>query len=418
MSLAPLDTFVQRDVKAVYAADDLQVQKVTLTRSKPSFNQTDRRWTIAMVDNNDISGKGSASGVVAIVIVVFISIALYNVLELNFHIFSTFKKRSGLYFWGLFIATWGIASNAIGYLLKHLALTNISNLYATLIIIGWCTMITGQSVVLYSRLRLLTRNVTTLRAVLTMIIFNAVVLHIPVIVLVYGSNSANPGPFIGPYSVYEKLQLTVFFIQETIISGLYIWEATKLLKAEGDIRGEAGSNRVMNHLIYVNIIIILLGVTIVALEFANLYNVQTGYKPLVYSVKLKMEFSILNQLVELTQSPTHGSSYTLSRTNATAGVVLDPFVADVKGGSRGPVPRGSGESDMGGGGNDGDLELNTTSVMRTIEITMHSDQLRPGRSRDLESLDGMSGTTTKSAAGEKRPSSSASSEVQFAEAGF
>ncbi|KAH7471559.1 hypothetical protein FOMA001_g13558 [Fusarium oxysporum f. sp. matthiolae] len=42
-----------------------------------------------MADNNDISGKGSASGVVAIVIVVFISIALYNVLELNFHIFST-----------------------------------------------------------------------------------------------------------------------------------------------------------------------------------------------------------------------------------------------------------------------------------------------------------------------------------------
>jgi hypothetical protein len=98
LSLAPLDTFVQRDVKAVYAADDLQVQKVTLTRSKPSFNQTDRRWTIAMADNNDISGKGSASGVVAIVIVVFISIALYNVLELNFHIFSTFKKRSGLYY--------------------------------------------------------------------------------------------------------------------------------------------------------------------------------------------------------------------------------------------------------------------------------------------------------------------------------
>ncbi|KAF4446910.1 integral membrane protein [Fusarium austroafricanum] len=205
-----------------------------------------------MVDNNDISGKGSAGGVVAIVIVVFISIALYNVLELNFHIFSTFKKRGGLYFWGLLIATWGIAPNAIGYLLKHLALTNISNLYATLIIIGWCTMVTGQSVVLYSRLRLLTRNVTTLRAVLTMIIFNAVVLHIPVIVLVYGSNSANPGPFIGPYSVYEKLQLTVFFIQETIISGLYIWEATKLLKAEGDIRGETGSNRAMNHLIYVN----------------------------------------------------------------------------------------------------------------------------------------------------------------------
>ncbi|KAJ4125295.1 hypothetical protein NW754_013581 [Fusarium falciforme] len=252
------------------------------------------------------NGKGlsdgdSANSAVATFIVVFISMALYNVLELNFVIFGTFKKRSGLYFWSFLIATWGIAPNAIGYLLKHLALTNISNLHATLIVTGWCTMVTGQSVVLYSRLRLLSPNPIILRAVLIIIIFNGIALHIPVIILVYGSSSSNPGPFIRPYSVYEKLQLTVFFIQETIISGLYIWEATKLLKAERDIRGRAGPKRVMNHLIYVNIIVILLDVTIVALEFANYYDVQTVYKPLVYSIKLKMEFSILNRLVELTQ---------------------------------------------------------------------------------------------------------------------
>ncbi|WAO82858.1 Hypothetical protein NCS54_00002800 [Fusarium falciforme] len=336
------------------------------------------------------NGKGlsdgdSANSVVATFIVVFISMALYNVLELNFVIFGTFKKRSGLYFWSFLIATWGIAPNAIGYLLKHLALTNISNLPATLIVTGWCTMVTGQSVVLYSRLRLLSPNPTILRAVLIIIIFNGIVLHVPVIILVYGSSSSNPGPFIRPYSVYEKLQLTVFFIQETIISGLYIWEATKLLKAERDIRGRAGPKRVMNHLIYVNIIVILLDVTIVALEFANYYDVQTGYKPLVYSIKLKMEFSILNRLVELTQSSTHSSSYTCGRTDATAGVALDTFAADGTSCSRGITWRRSDEAHIGSGGNDRDLERSATGAMRTTEP-------RPGRNGELESLNGKTDT--------------------------
>lgn len=60
------------------------------------------------------------SDVVEVIIVVFISIALYNVLELNVDIFGTFKKYSGLYFWSFTIATWGIAFNAIGYLLRDL----------------------------------------------------------------------------------------------------------------------------------------------------------------------------------------------------------------------------------------------------------------------------------------------------------
>ncbi|KAJ4175691.1 hypothetical protein NW767_015699, partial [Fusarium falciforme] len=359
-----------------------------------------------MADND----KDYTMRVVTPAIVAFISIALYNVLELNFVIFGTFKKRRGLYFWSFLVATWGIAPNAIGYLLKHLALTDISNLYSTLIIIGWCTMVTGQSVVLYSRLHIVTRNRTALRAMMSLIIFNAVVLHIPIIVLVYGSNSANPGPFIGPYSVYEKLQLTVFFIQETVISGLYIWETLKLLRTERDLRGRTGPRRVMNHLIYVNIVVILLDITVVALEFANLYDVQTAYKPLVYSIKLKIEFSILGRLVELTQSSTRGSSYTRS---GTAAMALDTFAADGAGGSRRIDLEGIGETHVSGERNDRNLEPSTTTIVRTTEITVQSDPHWRSRDQDMESLDGKSGITTKSIVDEEGPSSSASSERHF-----
>ncbi|KAM0326520.1 hypothetical protein ACHAQA_006389 [Verticillium albo-atrum] len=365
----------------------------------------------------------SHNGVVAIIIAVFISIALYNVVELNFIILATFNKRSGLYFWSFVIATWGIAFNAVGYLLRHLNLTSEANLYATLILIGWCTMITGQSVVLYSRLHIVMHNQTRLRMVLIMIITNALWLHLPVIVLVYGSNSANPAPFLTPYSIFEKIQLSVFFVQEIIISGLYIWETTKRLKLEKSI-GNTGTRKVMNHLIYVNILVVLLDVSILALEFANLYDIQTAWKPLVYSAKLKLEFSILNRLVQLTRNSRNGSSYTRSR-NAThgGGVALETFNGERNKqlGDEGE-PTAEYEVHVGRGKNSEPNYGQDTNVVKTTEITVQSHRRRRNSDIDLESLDGRSGITGESGAGQARDpvrgsASSASSEVQFAKFG-
>lgn len=65
-----------------------------------------------------------------IVVVVFISIPLYNFLELHVLILSTFKRWKGFYFWSFTISTWGVAFHSVGYLLKHRALTTMANLYA------------------------------------------------------------------------------------------------------------------------------------------------------------------------------------------------------------------------------------------------------------------------------------------------
>jgi hypothetical protein len=241
---------------------------------------------------------------------VFLSIALYNFLELNVYIFTLFKRRSGLYFWSFTISTWGIVFNATGYTLMHLVEIPEKNIYATFILIGWCAMITGQSVVLYSRLHIVMHNRKKLRAVLIMIITNAVWLHIPIIVLVYGANSSNPDPFVKPYAIYEKIQLSVFIAQELIISGLYVFETTKLLRMERTI-GNFGTKSLLHHLMFVNFLVILLDFSILGLEFADMFEIQTSWKPLVYSIKLKLEFSILNRLVQLTRNARSGcaSSY-------------------------------------------------------------------------------------------------------------
>ena len=250
--------------------------------------------------DNGIGKGGGLTLSTAIVITVFIGVALYNVVELNFIIFVTFKRYQGLYFISFLVSTWGIAFYAVGFLLKDIRASVNSMFFVTLIVVGWCTMVTGQSVVLYSRLHLVLRDLHQLRLVLIMILVNAFICHTPIIVMIYGAESNNPEPFLVPYTIYEKVQVTIFFLQELIISGLYIIHTLKVLQPANNIRSKT-SRRVMTHLIYVNIFIVILDITILCLEYAGLYDIQTAYKALVYSVKLKLEFSILSQLVELTQ---------------------------------------------------------------------------------------------------------------------
>ncbi|RSL83682.1 hypothetical protein CDV31_016800 [Fusarium ambrosium] len=56
------------------------------------------------------------------------------------------------------------------------------------------------------------------------------------------------------------------------------------------------------YLLLVNVIIILLDILILVLEYADFYDFQTAYKAIVYSVKLKLEFNILNRLVKMANS--------------------------------------------------------------------------------------------------------------------
>lgn len=58
----------------------------------------------------------------------------------------------------------------------------------------------------------------------------------------------------------------------------------------------------MRDLILVNVLIIILDITLVTAECLHHYEIQTTYKSLVYSIKLKLEFAILNQLVYVCRS--------------------------------------------------------------------------------------------------------------------
>ena len=105
------------------------------------------------------------------------------------------------------------------------------------------------------------------------------------------------------FSVYEKIQLTGFSIQESIIAGIYIWEASRTLKPILEFRGPK-EKKIIQHLILVNVLVVAMDASLLVTEFTNNFEIQTTYKTVVYSIKLKLEFFVLNQLLLITQYPT------------------------------------------------------------------------------------------------------------------
>lgn len=249
-----------------------------------------------------------------------------DVAELTILIQTFFKRYSGFYYYSLLVATWGIFFHGMGMFLKFyhidekMAHDDIAN---TIIVwVGWCMMVTGQSIVLYARLHLVA-NAHWTRWILVMICVDGVVLHTSTGILTFLTNcTKDPSRWIPAYSIMEKIQVSCFFVQEVILSSIYIWKTSLLLRQEGPIfnsrknaRGTRG-RKVLVHTLVMSIIIIALDITLLGLEFAGrksfpwsfrtiradpwpVYDIQTSFKGAVYSVKLKMEFSILNQLMNL-----------------------------------------------------------------------------------------------------------------------
>jgi hypothetical protein len=105
----------------------------------------------------------------------FSGIAIYNTLEL-FMIFMTFNRRATLYFFSVVVATLGVFLYAVAVLLLVLNLTN-AYVSTSLVDVGWSCMVTGQSLVLYSRLHLLVRDSRKLNWILGMIIVDGIIFH-------------------------------------------------------------------------------------------------------------------------------------------------------------------------------------------------------------------------------------------------
>ncbi|KAK8087128.1 hypothetical protein PG994_002102 [Apiospora phragmitis] len=211
-------------------------------------------------------------------VVVLEAIAIWNCIELLFMIFFSLRKH-GSYFWSLLVATGSIPILATANILNNLGLTNDRILVAFLILLGWMPMVVGQAFVLYSRLHLLSLTVFQLRLVLAMIITVAIVTSVPAWVLVIASNASSPiaHRFLLPYIIYEKIQVVLYFLEESCLSTIYLWKCYKFWN-EDRLRARVKIRNMLIHLFFVHVLVLCLDISIIYFEWSGNYLIQTSYK--------------------------------------------------------------------------------------------------------------------------------------------
>ncbi|KAE8423927.1 hypothetical protein BDV36DRAFT_303277 [Aspergillus pseudocaelatus] len=265
---------------------------------------------------DSLFGSGPGHNALGISIIVFMSVALYNALELAVVIPLTFHRYSSLYFWALMTsAVLGVIPATIG---PSLQFFDFTPLWLSMLLsnFGFVMMVPNQSVVLYSRLHLVSQNKLMLAFVRWLIIWSLFMIVVPTIVLNVGSSYLPQSlPWVRGYEAIERIQVTWFAVQETFISLIYIWHTGWMIRLSPT--EDKRRHKILYELVIINIIAIAMDASLVVLEYLGFYFTQIIFKATVYSIKLKLEFAVLSMLVSLvhpprSDPPTWGTNCTVS----------------------------------------------------------------------------------------------------------
>ncbi|KAG4442124.1 hypothetical protein IFR05_002410 [Cadophora sp. M221] len=223
------------------------------------------------------------------------AVAYWMSIELLLLVYVTFKRHTGVYFWSIIITTIGIVLQTTGYILKSFENTWPVVLVVIICKVGWVANVTGFSIVLWSRLHLVVRNPRILKWLLVLILVNGLLCHTPVVVFEFGLMTRHHDTYYRPMQIMERIQQTVFTLQETVMSCLYIYHTRKFLKIGYPMQ----TRKVIGLLLLVQLLVIALDAVLTLFDYTDKFTLKCTLHPLVYSIKLKLEFIVLNQLQSL-----------------------------------------------------------------------------------------------------------------------
>lgn len=225
----------------------------------------------------------------------FLAMTFLLVLEINIQIHRFFTKRNSVFFWAMQIGSLACAVDALGCMLRYLVphSENLWPLYTLLATTGWAVYTVAQLTVLYTRLHLVLQQRQIQICVLYMIILVSPALIIADWVTTWASyNPKTSGLWSPAEAIIERICQLGFSAIEIIINIIYVVAVLKILRRRSDVR----SRRVLNDLIYVNILAVLLDVLNIALTYVNQIGLSHVVQTFGYAVKLRIEFVVLNQL--------------------------------------------------------------------------------------------------------------------------
>lgn len=235
-----------------------------------------------------------------------IALAWCNAIDLIVLCLNTFKRYEGSYFWSLFVSSIAIIPFGLGYILRLFSITFTRGFLELAIVdLGWSAMVTGHSLVLWSRLHLVLHNERALKALLYLIVADGVLLHSACSAMEIANNALPDSRRVKiGFGVIERIQLVWFCLQELLLSAIYIRETSRLLRLD-----HSGISRnVLTQLLGVNVVIIVLDLSVVGVQYAGFFTFQVTLKALVYSIKLKLEYVILGRLVDVAHTRLQGES--------------------------------------------------------------------------------------------------------------
>jgi hypothetical protein len=170
----------------------------------------------------------------------------------------------------------------------------VGKVFVTIIIFGWVFMVTGFSLVLYSRIHLLSSNPRIPHLLLLIIIANGFIVHTPGVVTAYLGNFAHA---VRVRYVISKLEI-VFYVQEISLSSLYIFLFARYLRGTSTmLKSEPAVQKTLVGLIVAQVVISAADVAMIVLLYQDLYLARKLLISLNYAVKVTVEFSVLNRLV-------------------------------------------------------------------------------------------------------------------------
>lgn len=227
-----------------------------------------------------------------------------------------------MYYYSMLIGIWGCAIDAFGIVIKYFLPSHISRsshvwpVSLLFLLGGWSLYAPAQLLVLYSRLHLVNRNRSFQRWVLIMVILVVVATIVPSWIVDWPAFDPSPGDsfeWSPREAIVDRYTQPAFTCAEFTISTIYLWSLIKLLNLKSSVR----QRRVMLDLIYVYVIVICLDILAISFVrsprrsrlragnhiliihqvFLNQPGISHPCQAFSYSLKFKLEFSVLNQLM-------------------------------------------------------------------------------------------------------------------------
>jgi hypothetical protein len=208
-------------------------------------------------------------GTTYVVVGAFVAMGFLCTFELIPIIWTSFKRRNGLYFWAIVVATLGSFLFNLGTTIYIYNLSNgtkaILGVTTAINTLGYLIYIPAEFTVLYSRLHILAASQKTLRFVGILAAAEYALFTIPNAVLSIGASTISTPAFDISYSYFQRIEIVGYTITEIIFSIVYIRHTLRMWGTGA----EPKVKKILKWCLCANILVILLDIVTVVFEYTG-----------------------------------------------------------------------------------------------------------------------------------------------------